>query len=105
MLGDFTIHSVDPREEGWSPSVLFKSEIRFRILLPSTMDNWMARVVARDAYAKQMDPDAEGVKWLITEEYEVYCNSITFLIMARMNEDETFEKLVGRIEERNDRDE
>jgi len=102
MLADFTIHPVDPREEGWAPVVLFKP-IRYRIFLKDSM-NWMARLTARTNFAKQMTGD-EGYDWLITEDFEIYCSTITFLMMARLSENEEFETLIERIEERNDRDE
>jgi hypothetical protein len=98
-LADFSITPVNPREEQWMASVLFNHAIRFRITLPDNL-NWVEKAQARGQFSKAMK-GVEGIDWLIDDDH-IYCESITFLIMARMTENETFEKCVGRIEERID---
>lgn len=100
-LGDFTVTMVDPRETGWQAKTLFNRIYKFRIILPEKM-NWFAATIAGGAFGKMMGGE-EGEDWFVGDnQREIYCRSITFLMLARLYEDTTFETYVGRIEERND---
>ncbi len=98
-LADFTIHPVDPREAGWIARVLFKHDVRFCIYMDENL-HWLAKLAAM----KKLSQGAgeEGEDWHAGDDGEVYCRSITFLMMARLSEDDEYEKFITRIEERTD---
>jgi hypothetical protein len=100
MLGDLSITPVDPREVGWSPYVLFKKDFKFKITLKPM--SWFEAATAKGKFGAYGE---EGIDWFSDDDEGIYCKSVLFLIMCRLSDDETFEQLIARIEERTDCDE